>query len=84
MNGNLMYEMTRQRINEKQQSARKSGEARSRIAAALGRRGRRAEPEAAVPAIPDFAHELLKAGARDGVPSQRQETARGRHARTGR
>jgi hypothetical protein len=37
-----------------------------------------------VPAIPDFAHELLDAGARDAIPAQRREAERGRHAGTGR
>jgi hypothetical protein len=83
LNGNLMYEMARQRMAEQGRSARQAGEARGRIAAALSRRGRRPRPEAAtLPAIPDYAHELLAAG--DTVPAQRHEAAPGRSARTGR
>jgi hypothetical protein len=83
LNGNLMYEMARQRMAEQGRAARRSGEARGRIAAALGRRARQTRPEAAtLPAIPDYAHELLAAG--DSVPAQRPEEARGGSARTGR
>jgi hypothetical protein len=81
---NAMYEVTRQRIAEQQRAARAAGEARGRRAAARGRHARAAAPEPAVPAIPDFAHELLDSAAQGAVPAPRPETARGRHARAGR
>jgi len=85
MNGNLMYEMSRQRIAEQQRAAREAGEARKQAKAARGRHARAAAATPAVlPAIPDFAHELLDNAARDEIPAQRQDTPRGRHARTSR
>jgi hypothetical protein len=69
MNGNLMYEMARQRIAEQQRAARQAGEARERRAAARGRHAKAAAPEAIVaPAIPDFADEMFEA-ARKAVPA---------------
>jgi hypothetical protein len=71
MNGNLIYEMARQRIAEQQRAARQAGEARERRAAARGRRAKANAPEAIVtPAIPDFADEMFEA-ARDAVPAPR-------------
>jgi hypothetical protein len=84
MNGNLMYEMARQRIADQQRTTREATEARKRAKVARGRHARAAAAEPAVlPAIPDFAHELLDGGARGAVPAQRPEAGRGRHARTG-
>jgi hypothetical protein len=77
MNGNLMYEMARQRIAEQQRAARQAKEAREGRATARGRHGREAAAEIATPVIPDFAHEMFEA-APDAVP------ARGRHEQTGR
>jgi hypothetical protein len=71
MNGNLIYEMARQRIAEQQRAARQAGEARERRAAARGRRAKAKAPEAIVtPAIPDFADEMFET-ARDAVPAPR-------------
>jgi hypothetical protein len=79
-----MYEMAKQRIAEQQRAAKAAGEARSRRAAARGRRGKTEAPSAvATPAIPDFADEMFEA-ARDAVPGPRQEEADGRHARSNR
>lgn len=82
MNGNLMYEMARQRMAEQQRVAREAGEVRAQRASARGRRGKAPlAKEIARPAIPDFAHEMFTA-ARDAVPAQREE-ARDRHAQSG-
>jgi hypothetical protein len=80
MNGDLLYELAKQRNAE----LRRAGEAHQRRAAARGRRSRDDAPQAIVaPEIPDFADEMFD-GARDLVPPPRQETGRGRHARTSR
>jgi hypothetical protein len=82
MNGNLMYEVARQRIAEQQRAARQAGEARERRAIVRGRRARKGAQETiAAPAIPDFAHEMFEDG-QDAVPAPRQESGDGRHART--
>jgi hypothetical protein len=90
MNGSIMYELAQQRIADQRRTAARDGEARvSRTAARARRaRGKAVEP-AAIPAIPDYAHELLAAAARESVPAQRPEAGqpeagRGRHARAGR
>jgi hypothetical protein len=71
MNGNLIYELARQRIAEQQRAARQAGEARDRRAAARGRHAKAKAPEAIVtPAIPDFADEMFEA-VRDAVPEPR-------------
>jgi len=85
MNGNLMYEMARQRIAEQQRAAQRATEARERRAAARGRRGKAKAPEVVVtPVIPDFADEMFGT-ARDVVPAPREEEedVRGGHAQTG-
>jgi hypothetical protein len=82
MNGNLMYEMARQRIAEQQRAAQRPG--KERREAGRGRRARAKGPEAvAAPVIPDFAHEMFDVPA-DTVPAPREESARGRRARTNR
>jgi hypothetical protein len=82
VNGNLMYEMTRQRIAEQQRAARQASQVRERRAAARGRRARQERgQEIVAPAIPDFAHEMFET-ARDTVPAPREESGRGRRART--
>ncbi len=71
MNGNLMYEMARQRIAEQQRAARQAGESRESRAAARGRQAKAKAPEAIVtPAIPDFADEMFET-ARDADPAPR-------------
>jgi hypothetical protein len=83
MNGNLMYEVARQRIAERQRSAQQAGQAREQRAAARGRHAKKGTPEpAAVPAIPDFAHEMFDDAARGAVPAARPESGRGAHERT--
>jgi hypothetical protein len=79
MNGNLMYEMARQRIAEQQRAARLASEAREMRSAA---RRRQPRETVAVPAIPDFAHEMFTS-AQDAVPEPQREAAGGRHARSG-
>ena len=80
MNGNLMYEMARQRMAERQRAAQQAGEARSLRAIARLRRSKAAPAEEiATPAIPDFAAEMFET-----VPAPREEEADGRHARSGR
>jgi|HubBroStandDraft_2_1064218.scaffolds.fasta_scaffold1153437_1 hypothetical protein len=86
MNGNLMYEVARQRIAEQQRAARQAGQARERRASGRGRRAKAEAPEPIVtPVIPDFAHEMFET-ARDAVPAPRKEKgdAPGRPAPTGR
>jgi len=83
MNGNLMYEMARQRIAEQQRAARLASEAREMRSAARRRQPReKARETVAAPAIPDFAHEMFTS-APEAVPEPRQEAADGRHARSG-
>ena len=82
MNGNLMYEMARQRIADQQRAARLASEAREmRSAARRGQPREKAPETVAAPAVPDFAHEMF-APAREAVPEPRQEAADGRHARS--
>jgi hypothetical protein len=84
MNGNLMYEITRQRIAEQQRAARQASESREQRATARGRRARKERAQEIVaPAIPDFAHEMFET-ALDTVPAPRQESGHGRRARTSR
>ena len=84
MNGNLMYEVARQRAAERQLAARQAGEARQARAAARERRARDKAQDAPVgPAIPDYAHEMFE-GVRDAVPAPRQQDGRGRHTRASR
>jgi hypothetical protein len=86
----MMYEVAQQRIADQRRAAAKDGEGRTLRALARSRRARgKAEEPAAMPVIPDYAHELLAAAARDSVPAQRPEAGqpeagRGRHARAGR
>jgi hypothetical protein len=73
VNGNIMYEIARQRSAERQQAAQRAAAVRE------ARRGRHATsqtPEPAGPAIPDFAHEMFGAEPEPGA-----ENAPGRHAR---
>lgn len=71
MNGNLMYEMARQRVAEQQRAAREAAQARSLRAAARGRRARAEAADAiAAPVIPDFAHEMFEADTADGRPTR--------------
>jgi hypothetical protein len=82
VNGNLMYEMARQRIAEQQRATQRAMEARKQRAAARGRR--RKEQEVVTPEIPDYADEMFGT-ARDAVPAPRDEKGdvSGRHAQTG-
>ena len=74
MDGSIMYDMARQRIAdqhlqaERHQSARQAARARKQAEAAARRRNAGA---AQVPVIPDYAHEMFSAAARDAVPAQR-------------
>ena len=84
MNGNLMYDMARQRMADQQRAARQAEQARSLRAIRRERRAKAAPvDEIAVPAIPDFAVEMF-AGVRAAVPAPREEDAGGRTARSGR
>ena len=89
MNGNLMYEVARQRMAEQQRiaeqerAARAARGARSRRAIARWRRGKAAQAEeTATLVIPDFAAEMFEA-ARDTLPVPREEEAGSRPARSG-
>lgn len=94
MHDSIMYEVARQRIADQRRAAVKDGQARTLRGLGRGRRARRAAGEAvAIPAIPDYAHELLAATVRESLPAQREagrpeagqpEAGRGRHARAGR
>jgi hypothetical protein len=84
MNGNLWYEVARQRAADKQREARQAGDARQARAAARARRASdRAQESPVTPAIPDYAHEMF-ADIRDGVPAPRPEAAHGRRAQSSR
>jgi hypothetical protein len=87
MNGNLWYEVARQRVADGQRSARQAGqarEAREARAAARTRRARDKAQEASVaPVIPDYAHEMF-AGLGDAVTAPRHDDERGRQTRAGR
>jgi hypothetical protein len=77
MNGQIMYELAKQRADERVRAAARAADARTaRRAAAHGRHA--AEAAAATPAIPDFAHEMFG----DAVPPPRRESGDGRHARS--
>jgi hypothetical protein len=75
MNGNLMYEMARQRVAEQQRTARQAREARGWRAIARGRHARAEAEVPALPAIPDFPHELLGHQAGNTVPAPRTAAA---------
>jgi hypothetical protein len=86
MFGSAMYEVARARIAEQERAAIQSGEARRQRAEARGRRRRAQVAESAVttvPAVPDYAEELLEAAV-NAVPAPREEAPRGRHAGAGR
>jgi hypothetical protein len=87
MQGSAMYEVAKLHVVEQQEAAERARVARGqRAAARAARRARKAAHETiAVPAIPDFAHEMFGT-ARDAVPAPRrnQETTRGGRARTSR
>ena len=76
MNGNLWYEIARQRVADRQLAAQRAGEVRQMRAAARERRAReRAQAATVAPAIPDYAHEMF-AEAGDAVPAPRRGRAR--------
>ena len=84
MNGNLWYEVARQRVADRQRSARQAGLAREARAATRAQRARDKASEAPVaPAIPDYAHEMF-AELGDAVPTPRREAGDGRQTRAGR
>ena len=84
MNGNLWYEVARQRVADQQRAARQAGDRREARAAARARRARGKAPEApVVPVIPDYAHEMF-AGLGDAVPTPRREAGDGRQTPAGR
>jgi len=78
MNGNLWYEIARQRVADRQRDARQASTARRARAAARARRGsERAQQAAAAPVIPDYAHEMFTELG-DAVPAARQGAGHGR------
>lgn len=81
MYGNIMYEVARQRVAERERDARAAAAAHRDRAAARGRRRKQAD-EIATPAIPDYADDIF-AAAGDSVPAPREEMSSGRHARSG-
>jgi hypothetical protein len=84
MNGNLWYEVARQRVADRQRSARQAGLAREARAATRAQRARDKASQAPVaPAIPDYAHEMF-AELGDAVPTPRREAGDGRETRAGR
>jgi hypothetical protein len=78
MNGQIMYDLAMQRAGERMREASRRHAVRGARAAERQRRAAEREPEAA-PAIPDFADDMF----RDAAAQPRQESADGRHARTG-
>jgi len=84
MNGNLWYELARERTADRQRAARQAGEARQARAAARARRARDKAQEATVaPVIPDYAHEMF-AELGDAVPTPRRGAGDGRQTPAGR
>ena len=84
MNGNLWYEVAKQRAAERHQAARQAGQVRAaRAVARAARAADRAQRAVVGPAIPDYPHEMF-AELGDAVPTPRQEDGRGRRARTSR
>ena len=84
MNGNLWYEVARQRVADRQRSAQQASLAREARAANRARRARDKASEAPVaPAIPDYAHEMF-AELGDAVPTPRREAGDGRQTPAGR
>ena len=92
MNGDVMYHLAKLEIADRHEWAARQRLAREAAKAQRAQRksGRGGRVSAgvpqpgALPAIPDFPHELLGAAARDAVPAQRPEAGRGGHARAGR
>jgi hypothetical protein len=83
MNGNLWYEVARQRVADRQRSARQAGLAREARAATRAQRARDKASQAPVaPAIPDYAHEMF-AELGDAVPTPRREAGDDRQTRAG-
>ena len=78
MNGQLMYDIAKQRADERVRAAARAATAREARAAARGRRDTEA---ATAPRIPDYAHEMFCGAAQGTVPVPRQESTDGRHAR---
>jgi hypothetical protein len=76
MNGNLWYEVARERIADGQRAARQAGEARQARAARRSRRARDKGQETVAPLIPDYAHEMF-ADLGDAVPEPRRHGERG-------
>lgn len=83
MNGNLMYEMARERMADQQRAARATADARSLRKIARERRKAAAAEEIPTPVIPDFAVDMF-GPALDAVPAPREEETGGRPARPGR
>jgi hypothetical protein len=84
MNGNLWYEVAKQRVADRQRAARQASEAREARASARARRARdKAHETAAAPAIPDYAHEMF-ADLGDAVPVPRRDGGRHRQTPTSR
>ena len=83
MNGNLWYEVARQRVADGQRDARRASEARQARDAARTRRARGKAPQPTAPLIPDYAHEMF-ADLGDAVPEPRRHAERGRRAQSSR
>ncbi len=83
MDGNLWYEVARQRVADRQRSARQAGQAREARAAARARRARDKAEATVAPVIPDYAHEMF-AELGDAVSTPRREAGDGRQTRAGR
>ena len=84
MNGNLWYEVARQRVADRQRAARQAGLAREARAATRAQRARDKASQAPVAAaIPDYAHEMF-AELGDAVPTPRREAGDGRQTPAGR
>ena len=76
MNGNLWYEIARQRDADRQRDARQAGQARQARAARRARRARdKAQEAAAATVVPDYAHEMF---------AELGDAERGRHTPTSR
>ncbi len=84
MNGDIVFNMAKVEMAERHERAAGRQLAREARRAERARRADLAAEAASLPAIPDFAHELLDQATRGSVPAPREASAQGGHARSGR
>jgi hypothetical protein len=83
VNGDIMFNMAKEEMAERHQRAARRALAREARRAARARRSAaRTQAAVSVPAIPDYAQELLDRAAIGSVPAPREASAQGGHARS--